>query len=222
MPDDLRFLDLVTVWMGDNMEAAVIKALLEGHGLRAITDEWIPGGLFPGMMSQGGMKVKALAPYAESAKQMIENVKKEAAGELEPVRALFVCTHNKFRSQMAEGFLDALGGGLFEAYSAGTEPEGPSPAAITLMAEIGVDISDHTGHHVNDFLGEKLDYVITVCDDANEACPAFSGGGERLHWSFEDPSKFFGTPEEIEHKMRDARDAIRDRVREFIATAKKA
>jgi arsenate reductase len=173
-------------------------------------------------MNQGGMKVKVLAPYAESAEQMIENAKKEAAGELEPMRVLFVCTHNKYRSQMAEGFLDALGGGRFEAYSAGTEPQGPSPAAIKLMAEIGVDISDHKGHHVNEYLGGQFDYVITVCDAANEACPAFPGVGARLHWSFEDPSKFFGTPEEIEHKMRDVRDAIRDRVREFIATAKKA
>jgi arsenate reductase len=218
---ELHYLDTVTVWSGDNSEAEVVKALLEAHGLRAITDEWAPSGLIPGMMSQGGMKVKVLAPYAESAAQIIENAKKEAAGELDPIRVLFVCTHNRYRSQMAHAFLDALGGGRFEVYSAGTDPQGPAPAAIRLMEEIGIDISNHAGHNVNEFLEAAFDYVITVCDSANESCPAFPGAGERLHWSFDDPSRFLGPPDEIEKKTRGVRDAIRDRVIEFIATAGK-
>jgi len=220
--DRLQYVDMVTVWSGDSPRGEVIRAVLNARGLRTITDDWLPsGGIFPSMMSQAGMKVKVLAPYAESAAQIIENAKKEAAGELDPIRVLFVCTHNKYRSQMAEGFLDALGGGRFEVYSAGTNPQGPTPAAIRLMDEIGVDISDHRGRHVDEFVGENLDYVITVCDDANESCPVFPGVGERLHWSFDDPSKFLGPPEEIEKKTRDVRDAIRDRVIEFIRTVAK-
>jgi arsenate reductase len=219
--NDMQYVDMVSVWAGSGAEGEVIRAVLAAHGLRVITDDWLPsGGIFPSMMSQGGMKVKVLAPYAESAAQMIENARKEAAGELDPIRVLFVCTHNKFRSQMAEGLLDALGGGRFEVYSAGAEPQGPSPIAVRLMDEIGIDISDHTGHHVNEYLGEKFDYVITVCADANESCPAFPGVGERLHWSFDDPSKFTGTPEEIEKKMRVVREAIREKVLELIRTAK--
>jgi arsenate reductase len=220
--DRLQYVDMVTVWSGDSPRGEVMRAVLNARGLRTITDDWLPpGGIFPSMMSQGGMKVKVLAPYAESAAQIIENAKKEAAGELDPIRVLFVCTHNKFRSQMAQGFLDALGGGRFEVYSAGTNPQGPSPIAIGLMAEIGIDISNHTGHNVNEFLNVEFDYVITVCDSAYESCPVFPGTGERLHWSFDDPSQFLGTPEEIERKMRTVRDAIRDRVIEFIRTAAK-
>ena len=218
---ELHYLDTVTVWSGDCSEADVVRALLNAHGLRALTEDSMPAGIIPVLMTTSGMKVKVLAPYAESAAQIIENAKKEAAGELDPIRVLFVCTHNKYRSQMAEGFLDALGGGRFEVYSAGTNPQGPTSAAIRLMDEIGVDISDHRSRHVDEFVGENLDYVITVCDDANESCPVFPGVGERLHWSFDDPSKFLGPPEEIEKKTRDVRDAIRDRVIEFIRTAAK-
>lgn len=137
------------------------------------------------------------------------------------IKVLFVCTHNRFRSQMAEGFLRALGGGRFGAFSAGTDPQGPDPAAIKIMQEIGIDISDHAGHHVSEFVSRKIDYVITVCDDANERCPVFPGECRRLHWSFGDPSEFRGAPEEVEAKMRAVRDEIRRRVLDFIALAGK-
>ncbi len=133
-----------------------------------------------------------------------------------PKKVLFVCTHNKFRSQMAEGFLRALGGERFEVFSAGTEPQGPAPEAIKLMKEAGIDISGHTANNVDEFLGKDLDYVITVCDDANEKCPAFPGKCRRLHWSFENPSEFTGPPAEIEEKIREVRDAIRERIASFL------
>lgn len=219
--NDMRYADLVTVWTGENANAAVIKALLEGYGLRAVTNVWMPGGLFPNMMTLSGMRVEVLAPYAESAAQIIENSRRQAAGELELIRVLFICTHNRFRSQMAEGWLDALGGGRFDVFSAGADPQGPAPIAIEIMSEVGIDISNHTGRNVSEFVGEKMDYVITVCDSANESCPSFPGQCERLHWSFDDPSKFTGTPDEVRRKMREVRDAIRARIVEFIKTARK-
>jgi arsenate reductase len=103
-------------------------------------------------------------------------------------RVLFLCTHNSARSQMAEGFLRALAGDRFEVASAGTEARGVNPLAVRVMTEAGVDISRHVSKTLDPFVGEPWDYVITVCDTANEACPIFPAAGTRLHWSFDDPS----------------------------------
>ena len=132
------------------------------------------------------------------------------------IKVLFVCTHNKFRSQMAEAFLRTLGEERFEVFSAGTEPQGPSPEAVITMKEVGIDISRHTANHIDEFLAKNLDYVITVCDDADEKCPAFPVKCRRLHWSFENPSGFTGPPAEIEEKIRKVRDAIRERIASFL------
>jgi arsenate reductase (thioredoxin) len=134
-------------------------------------------------------------------------------------RVLFLCTHNSARSQMAEGLLRHLSGNHFEAMSAGTEATHVRPLAIRAMDEVGVDISAQESETLGRYLREPFDYVITVCDEANEACPFFSGASERLHWSFPDPSKAQGTEEERLEVFRRVRDDIEDRIRrELIGT----
>lgn len=132
-------------------------------------------------------------------------------------RVLFICTHNSARSQMAEGWLRHLAGGRFEAYSAGTEATKVRPLAIKAMAEVGIDISDYESKMLDRYLSEPWDYVITVCDQANEACPLFPGGGERLHWSFPDPSKAEGSEEQQLEVYRQVRDDIRAQIDGLLA-----
>ena len=127
-------------------------------------------------------------------------------------RVVFVCTHNSARSQMAEGLLRGMAGDRFEVFSAGTEATRVRPEAVSVMAEIGVDISAQESETLDRYLGETLDLVITVCDDANEACPVFPGARERLHWSFPDPSKAAGSLEERLRAFRNVRDEIRARI----------
>jgi arsenate reductase len=113
---------------------------------------------------------------------------------------------------MAEGLLRRLAGERFESYSAGTEATHVRPLAIRAMDEIGVDISGQESKTLDRYLGDPFDYVITVCEDANEACPFFPGAQSRLHWSFEDPSRAEGSEEERLAVFRSVRDRIRDRV----------
>ena len=127
-------------------------------------------------------------------------------------RVLFLCTHNSARSQMAEGLLRHLAGGRFEVYSAGTEATFVKPEAVAAMAELGVDISGQESESLELYLGEPFDFVVTVCDDANEACPVFPGAKSRLHWSFIDPSRATGSDEERLEVFRRVRDEIRERI----------
>ena len=127
----------------------------------------------------------------------------------EKKRVLFICTHNAARSQMAEGLLRALYGNRYEVFSAGTEPGRVSPYAIKVMAEIGIDIGAHRAKSLQEFLNQKFDYVVTVCDHAKESCPYFPGGKKILHQSFEDPSTLTGSEEEIIAGFRRIRDEIR-------------
>ena len=120
---------------------------------------------------------------------------------------------------MAEGFLRHIGAGEFDVHSAGTEATVVRPMAIEAMREIGIDISDHTSKTFQQFMDEPWDYVITVCDDANESCPVFPGAAERTHWSFEDPSKAVGTDEEKLAVYRRVRDQVVQRVRIFALAA---
>jgi protein-tyrosine-phosphatase len=115
-----------------------------------------------------------------------------AAKRQQPVRVLFLCTHNSARSQMAEGLLRHLGGADVEAFSAGTEPGSVRPEAIAVMKARGIDISKHYSKSVKDFAGQSFDYVVTVCDQAKESCPIFPGHPEQIHWSFDDPSAVTG------------------------------
>lgn len=125
---------------------------------------------------------------------------------------MFLCTHNSARSQMAEGLLRHLGGDRFDVHSAGTEATMVRPDAVAVMAELGVDISDQESETLERYLGEPFDYVVTVCDDANETCPVFPGAENRLHWSFEDPSRAAGGEEERLAVYRRVRDEIRARI----------
>ena len=127
-------------------------------------------------------------------------------------RVLFVCTHNSARSQMAEGFLRARAGDRFEVQSAGTEKTSVKPLAIRAMAERGIDIGGHTSKTLDGLIQQPWDYLITVCDDANERCPFVPGVGTRLHWSFEDPSRAEGTDEQKLATFRKVRDQIEARL----------
>ena len=133
-------------------------------------------------------------------------------------RVLFLCTHNSARSQMAEGLLRHLAGNRFEVVSAGTEATQVRPLAIRSMGEIGVDISGQESETLDRYLDQPFDYVITVCDDAKEACPFFPGASARLHWSVEDPSRAAGSEEERLAVFRRVRDELRRRIERELAT----
>ena len=126
-------------------------------------------------------------------------------------KALFLCTHNSARSQMAEGLLRNLAGDRFEVMSAGTEATHVRPLAVRAMGELGIDISGQESKTLEKYLGSDFDYVITVCNDANEACPVFPGARRRLHWSFEDPAQATGSEEERLRVFQSVRDEIRER-----------
>jgi arsenate reductase len=132
------------------------------------------------------------------------------------IRVLFLCTGNSARSQMAEGLLRQLGGDRFEVFSAGVEPSQVRPQAIAVMREIGIDISDHHSKSVDEFLGQEFDYVITVCDHANEQCPIFPGKVQRIHWSFEDPALAQGDETSKLRVFRRVRDEIVVRLQHFV------
>ncbi|MDT8286195.1 MAG: arsenate reductase ArsC [Elusimicrobiales bacterium] len=132
------------------------------------------------------------------------------------MKILFLCTGNSCRSQMAEGWGKKLLAGKAEVFSAGTKPGTLDPRAIKVMAEAGVDISDHRSKHADEFRNESFDLVVTVCDNARESCPVWSGKAEKLHRSFGDPphlSKEAKTEEEaLAHYRR-----VRDEIRDFVA-----
>ena len=125
-------------------------------------------------------------------------------------KVLFICTHNSARSQMAEGLLRALYGDRYEAFSARIQPSKVNPYAITVMAEIGIDIATHYSKHVDVYHGIRFDYVVTVCNQAKETCPLFRRGKKYLHKDFEDPSQFEGEQDQKLAVFRQVRDAIRD------------
>lgn len=131
-------------------------------------------------------------------------------------RVLILCTGNSARSQMAEGLLRHIAGDKFQVFSAGVAPTIVRPEAIEVLAEIGIDISNHRSKSVDEFLGQDFDYVITVCDNANEHCPVFPGEMKRIHWSFEDPAAIEGDQALRLTAFRTARDQIAERLRDFI------
>jgi arsenate reductase (thioredoxin) len=130
-------------------------------------------------------------------------------------KILVLCTGNSARSQMGEGLFRAEGGAGFEVYSAGTKPSSVRPEAITVMKEIGIDISGQRSKAVGEFAGQAMDYVVTVCDNARDNCPIFPAGSERIHWGFEDPAALQGSEDERLAEFRRIRDQIRERVKEF-------
>jgi arsenate reductase len=131
-------------------------------------------------------------------------------------KILVLCTGNSCRSQMAEGYLRLFAGDRAEIYSAGVEKHGVNPKAVHFMKEDGVDISAHTSNLVDEYAGIPFDFVITVCDNANERCPVFPSRAKKFHHDFPDPSKVQGTDEEIAAAFRRTREMIKTYCREFV------
>jgi len=126
---------------------------------------------------------------------------------------LFLCTHNSARSQMAEGLLRLLYGNRYEAFSAGVEPTHVHPAAIQVMNEIGVDMSNHRSKSIEEFQEKTFDYVVTVCSHAKETCPFFPGK-QVLHQGFDDPAAFASSSDETIQKFRNIRDEIHEWIKQ--------
>lgn len=130
-------------------------------------------------------------------------------------RVLILCTGNSARSQMAEGLLRHDAGDRFTVESAGTKPSAVRSEGITVMKELGIDISAHRSKHVDEFAGQDFDYVLTVCDNAKESCPAFFGKATRLHHSLNDPAAVEGSEEERLGAFRKVRDELRAYLKRF-------
>jgi len=132
-------------------------------------------------------------------------------------KVLFLCTHNSCRSQMAEGIINHDLGEQLVAFSAGTEATRVHSLAIKVLSEIGIDISKQYSKTLDTYAGERFDYVITLCGSANERCPLFFGGVERIHIGFEDPSQTQGDPEVVFNDFRRVRDELRSRLGAFLS-----
>jgi arsenate reductase (thioredoxin) len=132
------------------------------------------------------------------------------------LRVMFVCTGNRARSQMAEGFLRHCSGDRFEVWSAGTKPKGLSPVTVEVMREVGIDVSEHRSKSVAEFDSEDFDYFITVCDVARAACPRFDRSKRQLHWSITDPAELEASGLVSIEAFRAARDQLRSRIEDFI------
>ena len=132
-------------------------------------------------------------------------------------KILVLCTGNSCRSQIAEGYLRYFAKDKAEVYSAGIETHGVNPRAIATMQEDGIDISGHTSNNVNEYQNINFDFVITVCDNAQENCPYFPGSAQKFHYNFPDPAKAAGSEEEIMEVFRNVREQIKAYCQEFVA-----
>jgi arsenate reductase (thioredoxin) len=133
-----------------------------------------------------------------------------------PIRVIFVCTGNSARSQMAEALLRRDGGAAFEVVSAGVDPRPINPMTIRALDKVGIDISDAKSKPVGQFLGQRFDYVITVCDRARATCPVFPGGSVTLHWGVDDPAEATGTDEERQQAFDGALKELAVRIHTFL------
>ena len=131
-------------------------------------------------------------------------------------KVLFICTGNACRSQIAHGLFRELASDEFEVFSAGSHPSQVHPMSIKVMEEIGIDISDHTSDHVDDYLGQGIDIAITVCDNANQACPTFPIDVERIHWSIDDPFRGWNFDSNQMDAFRETRTEIQGKILEFL------
>jgi arsenate reductase len=139
-------------------------------------------------------------------------------------RVLFLCVTNSCRSQMAEGFLEAMSEGRFQVFSAGVKATSVHPMAKRVMTESGIDISGQKSKSVAEFAGQEFDFTITLCGQGSKSeCPVFFGKvGNRLHWDFSDPAETEGTEEERLEVFRNVRNQIETKLREFVGEAKKS
>ena len=132
-------------------------------------------------------------------------------------RVLILCTGNSCRSQMAEALWADLGSGQWEAHSAGSKPSGyVHPLAIVAMQELGIDISEYQSKSASEFEQQPFDLVVTVCDNAKEACPVYPHAKQMLHWPFDDPADATGTDEEKLPTFRRVREEIKTKIAEFL------
>jgi arsenate reductase len=130
---------------------------------------------------------------------------------------LVLCTGNSCRSQITEGYLKYFANNMANIYSAGIETHGVNPKAIATMKEDGIDISTHTSNHVMEYAQIRFDYIITVCDHAQDNCPSFPSLAKRFHHNFTDPSKIIGTDQEVMHHFRNTREEIKQYCKQFIS-----
>jgi len=138
---------------------------------------------------------------------------------MDPIRVLFLCTHNSARSQIAEALLQHHGGLDFDVVSAGTEASAVNPYAVRALADAGIDWSHAESKTIDRFLDQRFDYVITVCDRAKESCPVFPGSVNTLHWGLDDPSEVSGTDDDKLAAFRRTEMAVSARLRPFIESA---
>lgn len=129
---------------------------------------------------------------------------------------LVLCTGNSCRSQIAEAYLRAFAGHKAEIFSAGIEAHGLNPGAVATMREDGIDITTHTSNTIDEYAGKAFDFVITVCDNANERCPFYPATVKRFHYNFPDPAKAKGTPEEIAEQFRTVREMIKSYCKNWV------
>jgi arsenate reductase len=139
----------------------------------------------------------------------------------DPIRVLFVCTGNSARSLLAEALLRHHGRDAFDVHSAGTEPRGVNPLTIRVLGEAGIDASAARSKSVDEFAGQSFDYVVTVCDQARQVCPVFPGGGETLHWGYDDPAAVEGTEAERLAAFRRVFIALGERTMQFATVARR-
>lgn len=132
------------------------------------------------------------------------------------LKILILCTGNSARSQMAEGLLRNMAGDRIDVASAGVAPTHVRPEAIEAMKDIGIDISNQRSKSIDEFITQPFDYVITVCDNANQQCPMFAGASRRIHWSIDDPAAVAGDDETRLEAFREARNVLRERLDKFI------
>lgn len=186
-----------------NMGAADVGAIPVLHESASV------GGSYPHVFPNGGHRRGLTWPWR--AGRSIPGMSTKA-----PQRVIFVCTHNSARSQMAEGMLRAWGGDRFEVHSAGTEATRVRPEAIAAMDEIGIDITGQSSKTLEPYLGGSFSWLITVCDQAREACPTLPGVRRQVHWSIDDPSTVDGDEETRLEAFRVARDDLAERIRAFV------
>lgn len=166
------------------------------------------------------IKPFSMKSLGEKVEQMIDNMRTpKEKSTMDKKMIYFLCTGNSCRSQIADGFLKAIGSEKYEVKSAGLESHGLNPRAVQVMKEVGVDISKHTSDVIDPEILNKTDYVITLCGHADEHCPVISNKNVvKWHWGFDDPAKATGTEEEIINQFREVRDAIKARVEAFVQT----
>jgi len=131
-------------------------------------------------------------------------------------KILFICTGNACRSQIAQGLLMSLAPERYEVFSAGSQPSEVHPMSIAVMQEIGIDISQHTSDPISNYLNKKIDTVITVCDNAREACPVFPSNVEKIHWSIKDPFRVWSLDSNDLVIFQETRQEIKERIIDFI------